>query len=156
MPKEVPPMTAHPDNPTPSPKQSRGRWLWLKLYLPVWVFCAAWYWLGMGGGGWIMGYGILAMLVLLPLATLAASVAIGWWKEAGSRRWGALILLPALYGLHILVTTSLSTALGITNIAPVGVAVLVYPFAAVLLGLLVGAGARALREKSRAGRTAGK
>lgn len=76
--------------------------------------------------------------------------------RATPRRWGALILLPALYGLHILVTTSLSTALGITNIAPVGVAVLVYPFAAALLGLLTGTGARALREKSRAGPTAGK
>lgn len=149
-------MTTHPDKPTPSPQKARGRWLWLKIYLPVWGFCAAWYWLGMGGGGWIMGYGILAMLVLLPLATLAASVAIGWRKEAGSRRWGALVLLPALYGLHILVTTSLSTTLGITNIAPVGFTVLVYPFAAALLGLLAGAGARALRERSRAGRTADK
>lgn len=149
-------MTAHPDKPTSSPQYSRGRWLWLKLYLPVWVFCAAWYWLGMGGGGWIMGYGILAMLVLLPLATLAAAAAIGWRKESGPRRWGTLVLLPVLYGLHILVTTSLSTVLGITNIAPVGFAVLVYPFAAALLGLLAGTGARALRDKARERRTSGR
>ena len=55
---------------------SRSRWLWLKIYLPVWIFCAAWYWLGMDGGGWIMAYGILTHLILLPLATLAASACL--------------------------------------------------------------------------------
>lgn len=142
-------MTAHPDNPTPSPKQSRGRWLWLKLYLPVWVFCAAWYWLGMGGGGWIVGYGILAMLILLPLATLAAAVAIGWRKESGPRRWGAPVLLSALYEMHLLVTISLSNALGITNIAPLGFFVLLRMGMISLLGLLTGMGLHRLWDAAR-------
>ncbi len=136
-----------------APQKSRGQWLWLKLYLPVWVVCAAWYWLGMGGGGWIMAYGILALRILLPLATLASAVAMGWQREWRLWRWGALVLLPALYGLHILVTTSLSTVLGITKIAPVGPAVMVSPLILTFLGLLMGMGARALQDKARAHRS---
>ncbi|HIX16783.1 MAG TPA: hypothetical protein H9860_00505 [Candidatus Gemmiger faecavium] len=128
---------------------SRSRWLWLKIYLPVWIFCAAWYWLGMGGGGWIMAYGILTHLVLLPLATLAASAVIGWRRAFGRRRWGTPVLLSALYGMHLLVTISLSNALGITNIAPLGFFVLLRMGMISLLGLLTGMGLHRLWDAAR-------
>lgn len=128
---------------------SRGRWLWLKIYLPVWTFCAAWYWLGMGGGGWIMAYGILAHLILLPLTTLAASAVIGWRRAFGRRRWGTPVLLSALYGIHFLITISLSNALGITNIAPLGFFVLLRMGMISLLGLLTGMGLHRLWEAAR-------
>ncbi|WP_294451977.1 hypothetical protein [uncultured Gemmiger sp.] len=149
-------VSAHKTDRSSAPQKSGRRWLWLAIYLPVWGFCVAWYWLGMGGGGWIMAYGILALRILLPLATLAAAVAVGWQREWGLWRWGALVLLPALYGLHILVTTSLSTALGITKIAPMGFAVMVCPLIFTFLGLLMGMGARALRDKARDRRPSGR
>lgn len=127
-----------------APQKFWRRWLWLAIYLPVWVFCAAWYWLGMSGGGWIMAYGILTLVVLLPLTTLASSALVGWRQDFGFWRWGAVALFPALYELHILVTTSLSTALGFTKIAPLGAAVILYPAVAAVLGLLIGMGIRTL------------
>ncbi len=128
---------------------SRSRWLWLKIYLPVWIFCAAWYWLGMDGGGWIMAYGILTHLILLPLTTLAASAVIGWRCAFGWRRWGTPVLLSALYGMHLLVTISLSNALGITNIAPLGFFVLLRMGMVSLLGLLTGMGLHRLWDAAR-------
>lgn len=128
---------------------SRGRWLWLKIYLPVWIFCAARYWLGMDGGGWIMAYGILAHLILLPLTTLAASAVMGWHRAFGRWRWGTPVLLSALYGMHFLVTVSLSNALGITNIAPLGFFVLLRMGMISLLGLLTGMGLHRLWDAAR-------
>lgn len=128
---------------------SRSRWLWLKIYLPVWIFCAAWYWLGMDGGGWIMAYGILTHLILLPLTTLAASAVIGWRRAFGWRRWGTPVLLSALYEMHFLVTIFLSNALSITNIAPLGFFVLLRMGMISLLGLLTGMGLHRLWETAR-------
>ena len=140
-----------------APQKSGGRWLWLAIYLPVWGFCAAWYWLGMSSsGGWIMTYCILAMLVLLPLATLASAVAIGWRREFGRLRWAALILLPVLYAAHYLATMSLSTALGITRVAPMDFAVILYAVFPALIGLLAGMGAHRLWDAVRTRRTSGR
>lgn len=147
------PVSEHKTDRPHAPQKSGGRWLWLAIYLPVWVCCAAWYWLGMGGGGWIMAYGILTLVVLLPLATLVSSALVGWRQDFGLPRWGAVVLFPALYELHILVTTSLSTALGFTKIAPLGAAVILYPAVATVLGLLIGMGARALWNAARENRT---
>lgn len=103
----------------------------------------------MDGGGWIMAYGILTHLILLPLATLAASAVIGWCRAFGRRRWGTSVLLSALYGMHLLVTISLSNALGITNIAPLGFFVLRRMGMISLLGLLMGMGLHSLWDAAR-------
>lgn len=87
------------------------------IYSAVWLFCVAWFWLGADGGGWIMAYTILAHMVLVPLAALVSAFLLAWGRPLGGWFWGAVILYGALNLGAVAATFTLSTALGLTNIA---------------------------------------
>lgn len=102
------------------------------VYLTVWLFCVGWFWLGRGGGGWIMAYTILAHMVLMPLAALVSGFLLARERPLGGWFWGALVLCGALNVGAIAATFTLSTAIGVTKIAPIDAV-------AVLLELVPGA-----------------
>lgn len=102
------------------------------VYSAVWLFCVGWFWLGQGGGGWIMAYIILAHMVLVPLAALVSAFLLAWERQLGVWFWGALVLYGALNVGAIAATFTLSTAIGVTKMAPIDAVV-------VLLELIPGA-----------------
>lgn len=102
------------------------------VYSVVWLFCVGWFWLSRGGGGWIMAYTILAHMVLMPLAALASGFLLARERPLGGWFWGALVLYGALNVGAIAATFTLSTAIGVTKMAPIDAA-------AVLLELVPGA-----------------
>ena len=89
------------------------------VYLTVWLFCVGWFWLGRGGGGWIMAYTILAHMVLVPLAALASAFLLARERPLRGWFWGALVLYGVLNVGAIAATFTLSTALGVTKMAPI-------------------------------------
>ena len=88
------------------------------VYLAVWLFCVGWFWLGRGGGGWIMAYTILAHGVLVPLAALVSAFLLARERPLGGWFWGALVLYGVLNFGAIAATFMLSTAIGVTKMAP--------------------------------------
>ena len=89
------------------------------VYSAVWLFCVGWFWLGRGGGGWIMAYTILAHMVLMPLAALVSAFLLARERPLDGWFWGALVLYGALNIGAIAATFTLSTAIGVTKIAPI-------------------------------------
>lgn len=89
------------------------------VYLAVWLFCVGWFWLGRGGGGWIMAYTILAHGVLVPLAALVSAFLLARERPLGGWFWGALVLYGVLNVGAIAATFTLSTAIGVTKMAPI-------------------------------------
>ena len=108
------------------------------VYSAVWLFCVGWFWLGRGGGGWIMAYTILAHGVLIPLAALVSGFLLAWERPLGGWFWGALVLYGALNVGAIAATFTLSTAIGVTKMAPLGAMVILLELVPGGLGLGLG------------------
>ena len=102
------------------------------VYLAVWLFCVGWFWLSRGGGGWIMDYTILAHMALMPLAALVSAFLLARERPLGGWFWGALVLYGVMNVGAIVATFTLSTAIGVTKMAPIDALV-------VLLELVPGA-----------------
>lgn len=88
------------------------------VYLAVWLFCVGWFWLSRGGGGWIMAYTILAHMVLMPLAALVSAFLMAQERPLKGWFWGALVLYGVMNVGAIAATFTLSTAIGVTKMAP--------------------------------------
>ena len=108
------------------------------VYLTVWLFCVGWFWLGRGGGGWIMAYTILAHMVLMPLAALASAFLLARERPLRGWFWGALILYGVLNIGAIAATFTLSTAIGMTKMAPLDVLVCLLELVPGAAGLSLG------------------
>ena len=112
------------------------------IYGVIWLACLVFYWgslaTGALDGGGIMGYTILTLYVVLPIAGIVAAFLVGRVAGLGWRRLTAPVAIAILYVLHIAATFGLSTALGLTNIAPADLAALVYGFVPAAIGLAVG------------------
>lgn len=121
---------------------TRGIFVSSIIYGIVWVCCLAWYWISIAfsipDGGWIMGYTLVALYFALPLASAIASFFIG--RESGFRLRRLLTPIAAglFYALFTAATFSLSTALGLANIASPNFATLIFGFAPAALGLIIG------------------
>ena len=116
-------------------------------YGATWLSCLALYWGGLAagglGGGAIMTYTILVLYVVLPLSGALASLLVGRTRSLGGRRFLAPLASTTLYLIFTAATFGLSTALGLTNIAPAGAPTAVFAFACSFLGLFVGIRTRA-------------
>ena len=108
------------------------------VYLTVWLFCVGWFWLSRGGGGWIMAYTILAHMVLMPLAALASGFLLARERPLGGWFWGALVLYGALNVGAIAATFTLSTAIGVTKMAPLDALVVLLELVPGAAGLVLG------------------
>ena len=112
------------------------------IYGVVWFACLALYWgslaTGALGGGGIMGYVILALHIVLPIAGIVSAFLIGRVADLGWWRLAALIAIAVLYVLHTVATFSLSNVLGLTNIAPADLAVFLYGLIPAAIGLAIG------------------
>lgn len=111
------------------------------IYLAVWTACVLWFWLGMGGGGWIMAYTILTFGTILPVATLVTSFRLERKQDLGLWRWAVIGGFGMMYMGALWATFTLSTVLGIANIAPPSplytIAGLIPSAAGIALGWLV-------------------
>ena len=80
------------------------------IYGAVWFACLALYWgslaTGALGGGGIMGYVILALHIVLPIAGIVSAFLIGRVADLGWWRLAALIAIAVLYVLHTVATFS--------------------------------------------------
>lgn len=102
------------------------------IYLLLWLACILWFWLSIPlSGGSIFGYALVVYYLALPSASAIAWALAGWRTELGSIRWLAPVAGALLYVAALLLTFSLSSALGMANIAPVDLA-------AFLMGLVPG------------------
>ncbi len=123
------------------------------VYGVVWLACLVLYWgsLAFGGlsGGTIMGYMLLVLYVALPVAGSVASFLIGRSRCFGGWRFLAPFASAVLYLIFIGVTFDLSTALGLTNIAPADVRLAACVLAFSFLGLAIGMGVDALARAKR-------
>lgn len=112
------------------------------LYGAVWLACLALYWgsiaTGGLGGGAIMGYTLLVLYVVLPVVGAVASFLVGRARGLGGWRLLSPLASAALYLVFTGVTFGLSTALGLTNIAPAAVPTVALALTCALLGLVVG------------------
>lgn len=112
------------------------------LYGAVWLACLALYWVSLAtgglGGGAIMGYTLLVLYVVLPVAGAVASFLVGRARGLGGWRLLSPLASAALYLVFTGVTFGLSTALGLTNIAPTGASMVALACACALLGLVIG------------------
>ena len=108
------------------------------VYSAVWLFCVGWFWLGRGGGGWIMAYTILAHGVLVPLAALVSAFLLAWERPLGGWFWGALVLYGMLNVGAIAATFTLSTAIGVTKMAPFDTMVILMELVPGAVGLGLG------------------
>ena len=107
---------------------TRGIFVSSIIYGIVWVCCLIWYWIsvafGIPDGSWIMGHTLVALYLALPLASVIASFFIGRESGFGWRRLLAPIAAGLFYALFTAATFSLSTALGLANIASPNLAAL--------------------------------
>lgn len=112
------------------------------VYGMAWLACLVIYWgclaAGAPGGGGIMGYVLLALYCILPVAGIVSAFLVGRTAELGWRRLFAPVVIAALYVLHSVATFDLSNALGLTNIAPAFLASLLYGLVPAAVGLVVG------------------
>lgn len=108
------------------------------VYLTVWLFCVGWFWLSRGGGGWIMAYTILAHGVLIPLAALVSAFLLAWERPLGFWFWGALALYGVMNVGAIAATFTLSTAIGVTKMAPIDAVVILLELVPGVVGLGLG------------------
>ena len=108
------------------------------VYLTVWLFCVGWFWLSRGGGGWIMAYTILAHMVLMPLAALISAFLLAWERPLGVWFWGALALYGVMNVGAIAATFTLSTAIGVTKMAPIDAVVILLELVPGAVGLCLG------------------
>lgn len=109
------------------------------VYLLLWLACILWFWLGMPfSGGGIFAYTLLVYYITLPAASTTACALAGWRTELGKMRFLAPFAGALLYVCALLLTFSLSTALGLANIAPVGLAAFLTGLAPGVIGLACG------------------
>lgn len=113
------------------------------IYSIVWIVAVGYYWyslyFGDTGGGWIMGYILTYFYLALPAAGFISALFIARGRDLGTSRYFAPIVFAGLYVLATILTFSLSTNIGMTNI---GNADLVWylgmGFVPPLVGMLIG------------------
>lgn len=112
------------------------------VYGIVWLGCLALYWgslaTGNLGGGAIMGYTLLVLYGILPASGAVASFLAGRIHGLGGWRFLFPLASVALYLIFTGVTFGLSTALGLTNIAPADARSIPFVLTCSFLGLAVG------------------
>lgn len=120
------------------------------IYLLLWLGCILWFWLSMPfSGGGIFAYTLLVYYITLPAASAVACALAGWRSEFGWARLLAPLTSALLYVSALLLTFSLSTALGLANIAPVGLAAFLTGLAPGVIGFACGWALRRFRDTRR-------
>ncbi|MDM8299980.1 hypothetical protein [Collinsella tanakaei] len=120
------------------------------IYLLLWLACILWFWLGIPfSGGGIFAYTLLVYYITLPAASAVVCSLAGWRTEAGKVRLLAPLAGALLYVAALLLTFSLSSALGLANIAPVGLAAFLAGLAPGMIGFACGWALRRLRDSRR-------
>ncbi len=120
------------------------------IYLLLWLACILWFWLGMPfSGGGIFAYTLLVYYITLPAASAVVCALAGWRSEFGKMRLLAPFAGALFYVVALLLTFSLSTALGLANIAPVGLAAFLTGLAPGVIGFACGWALRRFRDARR-------
>ena len=120
------------------------------IYLLLLLACILWFWLGMPfSGSGIFAYTLLVYYVALPSASAIICTLAGWRKELGRARFLAPLVGALLYVAALLLTFSLSSVLGIANIAPVDLAAFLMGLAPGAIGFACGWGLRHFRDSRR-------
>lgn len=120
------------------------------VYLLLWLACILWFWLSIPlSGGGIFSYTLLVYYFTLPSAAAVVSALAGWRRELGRARFLAPFAGALLYVAALLLTFSLSSALGIANIAPVDLAAFLMGLAPGAIGLACGWALRRFRDGRR-------
>lgn len=120
------------------------------VYVLLWLACILWFWLGMPfSGGGIFAYTLIVYYLTLPSAAAVACALAGWRRELGAARLLAPLAGALLYVAALLLTFSLSTALGIANIAPGELAAFLMGLAPGVIGLICGWALRRFRDSRR-------
>lgn len=121
------------------------------VYGVIWLACVLWFWVSLAtgntGGGWIMAYTLSCFYIALPLAAFAASFSLGLATALGWRRILVPLVFALLYVCAMLLTFSLSTALGLALIAEVDLVAFLFGLAPGVLGCALGALAAARKDR---------
>ena len=87
--------------------------------------------------------------ITLPAVSAIVCALVGWRTELGKVRFLAPLASALPYVSALLLTFSLSTALGLANIAPVGLAAFLTGLAPGVIGLACGRALRRFRDSRR-------
>lgn len=121
------------------------------VYGVIWLACVLWFWVSLAtgntGGGWIMAYTLACFYIALPLAAFAASFSLGLTAALGWRRILAPLAFALLYVCAMLLTFSLSTALGLARIAGADFVAFLFGLAPGVLGCALGALVAARKDR---------
>ena len=111
------------------------------VYGTVWLACFVLYWFGLAvgafGNGMIMGYTLLVLYCVLPVAGVVAAFLLGRSRAIGAWLLIVPIVIAALYTFFIMATFGLSTAFGFAHIAPVDFGTFIFGFIPAALGLAI-------------------
>lgn len=120
------------------------------VYLLLWLLSILWFWLSIPlSGGGIFGYTLVVYYLTLPGAAAVVNALAGWRLEMGGTRRITPLAGALLYVAALLLTFSLSSALGIANIAPVDLAAFLMGLAPGVIGFAVGRLLRRFRDSRR-------
>ena len=120
------------------------------VYLLLWLASILWFWLSMPlSGSGSFGYTLVVYYLTLPSATAIVNALAGWRLEMGGVRWLTPLVSALFYVAALLLTFSLSSALGIANIAPVDLAAILMGLAPGVVGFAVGRLLRRFRDSRR-------
>ena len=120
------------------------------VYLLLWLACILWFWLSIPlSDGGIFSYTLPVYYFTLPSAAAVVSALAGWRRELGRARLLVPFAGALLYVAALLLTFSLSSALGIANIAPVDLAAFLMGLAPGAIGLACGWALRRFRDGRR-------
>ena len=111
------------------------------VYGTACLACAALYWAIFAMGtlnGMIMGYTLLVLYCILPIAGALSAFLVGRSHALGWRRFAAPFATAAFFVLFVAATFGLSTMLGFSNIACDYFGAFMLGFVPAMLGLAMG------------------
>lgn len=115
-------------------------------YLGIWAFAVIAFWFFTGPAD-AMGYSLMFLWVLLPIASFVVSLLIGEHGYWGRGKWGIPLLMGALYMLADYATFKAAGMADLRRVSPPNLALLPVGAAVSLTGLAAGTGMRRLRQR---------
>lgn len=97
-------------------KQKFSKLIQIGIYIILWTACLLWFWIGhKSDPTFAPAFSIVALYLVLPIATFVISVQIGKDESWGRYRWAMAFFFGAMYSLECFGTFSMANTLAFGN-----------------------------------------